>query len=66
MISVVIPLFDEAETLDQLHRELVELGVLRGYELQIIMVDDGSTDGSWQAVQRLSEQDPREIGRAHV
>ncbi|HMP06847.1 MAG TPA: glycosyltransferase family 2 protein, partial [Lacipirellulaceae bacterium] len=62
MISVVIPLFDEAETLDQLHRELVELGVLRGYELQIIMVDDGSTDGSWQAVQRLSEQDPRVLG----
>lgn len=62
MISVVIPLVDEAGTLEQLHRELAEVAAARGYELQIVLVDDGSTDGSWAAIERLAERDPRVLG----
>ena len=47
MISVVIPIYDEAGTLEELHRELSELAAGRGYDLQVVMVDDGSSDGSW-------------------
>jgi glycosyltransferase involved in cell wall biosynthesis len=62
MISVIIPVYDEAGTLAQLHRELDELAAQRGCDLQIVMVDDGSTDGSWPAIQQLAEQDPRVLG----
>jgi dolichol-phosphate mannosyltransferase len=62
MISVVIPLVDEAGTLEQLHRELAEAAAARGYELQIVLVDDGSTDGSWATIERLAERDPRVLG----
>jgi len=62
MISVVIPAFDEALSLEELHRELDEVARARGYELQIILVDDGSTDGTWEVVARLARQDSRVLG----
>jgi dolichol-phosphate mannosyltransferase len=62
MISVVIPTYDEAGTLEELHRELCELAAVRGYELQVVMVDDGSTDGSWAVIERLAEGDSRVLG----
>jgi dolichol-phosphate mannosyltransferase len=62
MISVVIPAFDEALSLEELHRELDEVARARGYELQIIIVDDGSTDGTWEVVARLARQDSRVLG----
>lgn len=62
MLSVVVPVFDEAGSLDQLHRELSDVAAEQGYELQIIMVDDGSRDGSWQAIERLAQRDSRVLG----
>jgi len=62
MISVVIPIFDEVGTLEPLHAELSQLAAERKYDLQIVMVDDGSTDGSWQAIERLAAADPRVLG----
>jgi len=62
MISVVIPVFDEFGSLEELHRELSEVAATRGYDLQIIMVDDGSTDGSWGMIERLAADDPRVLG----
>jgi len=62
MISVVIPVYDEAGTLEQLHRELAEMAAARGYELQMVFVDDGSTDGSWTEIEQLAEADPRVLG----
>jgi dolichol-phosphate mannosyltransferase len=62
MISVIIPVYDEVGSLVQLHRELDDLAAERGYELQFVLVDDGSTDGSWAAIARLAEQDARVLG----
>jgi dolichol-phosphate mannosyltransferase len=62
MISVVIPLWNEAGSLEELHRELASVAATQGYELQIVMVDDGSTDGSWALIERLAERDPRVLG----
>ncbi|MBA3485453.1 MAG: glycosyltransferase family 2 protein [Pirellulales bacterium] len=62
MISVVIPVFDEVGSLDSLHRELSDVAAARGYDLQIVLVDDGSTDGSWQLIEQLAERDPRVLG----
>lgn len=53
-VSVVVPLLNEAATIDELHRQLLAVAETEGYELQIIFVDDGSTDGSWQAIRSLS------------
>jgi undecaprenyl-phosphate 4-deoxy-4-formamido-L-arabinose transferase len=58
-ISVVVPVFNEEGTLDEVYRRatatLEELG--RPYELSV--VDDGSRDGTWAIVERLAAQDAR-------
>ncbi|MCE5267614.1 MAG: glycosyltransferase family 2 protein [Planctomycetaceae bacterium] len=62
MLSVVIPVFNEAESLETLHQELSEVAVAQGYDVDIIFVDDGSTDGSWPIVERLASSDPHTSG----
>ncbi|MGD9645328.1 MAG: glycosyltransferase family 2 protein [Pirellulales bacterium] len=58
MLSAVIPVFNERESLPVLHAELRQVAHSAGYELECIFVDDGSTDGSWQVIQDLCQQDP--------
>jgi dolichol-phosphate mannosyltransferase len=62
MLSTVIPVFNEVGSLDALHQELGEVAVANGYVLDIVLVDDGSTDGSWGTIQRLAAADPRVRG----
>ena len=62
LVSAVIPVFNEADSLERLHQELLAVARDRGYELDVIFVDDGSTDLSWQTVRRLAEQDPQVRG----
>ncbi len=58
-LSIVVPLLNERESLpvlaERLHAVLGSMGV----EYEVILVDDGSSDGSWQEVQRLAKEDPR-------
>ncbi|MED5374583.1 MAG: glycosyltransferase family 2 protein [Myxococcota bacterium] len=54
LLSVVIPVYNEAATL----RELVERVADTPYRLQIICVDDGSSDGSWEILQQLQDELP--------
>ncbi len=59
--SVVIPAFDEAPSLEELHREVCAvLGELGG-EFELIFVDDGSTDATPAILARLAATDPRVI-----
>jgi glycosyltransferase involved in cell wall biosynthesis len=62
MLSIVIPVYCERESLESLHRELTDVARDNGYELDIIFVDDGSTDGSWPVICKLAEQDPHVRG----
>ena len=59
MLSIVIPVYNEHESLERLLGELDEVARAHGYELEIIFVDDGSTDGSWAVIERLAERDAR-------
>ena len=62
MISVVIPVYNEQESLEQLHQELDAVARQHGYELDIVFVNDGSTDASWQRIERLAGADARVRG----
>ncbi|MBI3839546.1 MAG: glycosyltransferase family 2 protein, partial [Planctomycetia bacterium] len=59
MLSTVIPVYNERESLESLHRELDQVAREHGYDLDIVLVDDGSSDGSWQVICNLAERDPR-------
>jgi glycosyltransferase involved in cell wall biosynthesis len=58
-ISVVVPILNEAPTLEELHKRLTEQLRLAGYEYELILVDDGSTDGSPKTARKLRALDPR-------
>ncbi len=62
MYSAVIPVYNEAESLRQLHQELDEVARAGGYELEIIFVDDGSNDDSWSTIEQLAAEDQRVRG----
>jgi glycosyltransferase involved in cell wall biosynthesis len=62
MLSIVIPVYNERESLESLHRELDEVAREHGYDLDIVLVDDGSSDGSWQLIRKLAERDSRVHG----
>lgn len=62
MLSVVIPLYNEEPSLERLYQELAELASAHGYQMEIIFVDDGSTDGSWEVIRRLADRDQRVRG----
>jgi dolichol-phosphate mannosyltransferase len=59
MLSVVVPVYNEEQSLVTLHQELDAVARARSYQLDMIFVDDGSTDGSWAVIRRLAEKDPR-------
>ena len=57
-LSIVISLFNEAESLPELVSWIEKVMTAEGYSYEVIMVDDGSTDGSWQIVKDLSSKNP--------
>jgi glycosyltransferase involved in cell wall biosynthesis len=58
-VSVVIPIFNEADNLEDLHRELTAALEGMGRPYEIILVDDGSTDGSLARMAALESRDRR-------
>ena len=54
MLSIVIPVYNEADSLQPLHAELDETARTAGLQLDVIFVDDGSTDGSWDVIRRIA------------
>lgn len=55
-ISLVIPLLNEEESLPELAAWIDRVAIANGYTYEVIFVDDGSTDSSWQVIQNLSQQ----------
>ncbi|MBC7239901.1 MAG: glycosyltransferase, partial [Chloroflexi bacterium] len=56
-LSIVIPLLNEAESLRQLYAEITAVCEAEGLDAEIIFVDDGSTDGSWEIIRELAARD---------
>ena len=57
-ISVVIPFFNEAESLPELSAWIERVMKENGFSYEVLMVDDGSTDGSWDIVKGLAATNP--------
>lgn len=57
-ISVVIPLLNEAESLPELFPWIEKVMQTNNLSYEIIAVDDGSTDNSWEVIQNLSKENP--------
>ncbi|WP_298546077.1 glycosyltransferase family 2 protein [uncultured Aquimarina sp.] len=56
-ISVVIPLLNEQESLTELYDWIEKVMLSNSYSYEIIFIDDGSTDGSWDVITTLSKKD---------
>ena len=52
-LSIVIPLFNEDESLPELTDWISRVMDREGYTYEIVFVNDGSTDNSWQVIQEL-------------
>jgi len=62
MLSIIVPVFNEEESLRTLHQEIVQSCGAAGLEFELIFVNDGSTDGSWPVIADLAARDPRVSG----
>jgi dolichol-phosphate mannosyltransferase len=56
MISIVIPVYNEKESLPILQGEIADVARQAALELEVLYVDDGSNDGSWEVIRRLTQQ----------
>ena len=61
-VSVVVPVYDEADSLPDLAREIRSACEGSGYRFEVWFVDDGSRDASWEVIARLHEEDSRMAG----
>ncbi|MCL9769244.1 glycosyltransferase family 2 protein [Flavobacterium sp. HXWNR69] len=61
-LSIVIPLLNEQESLPELHNWIVKVMQTHNYSYEILFIDDGSTDASWNVIEKLSHENPNVIG----
>ncbi|NJM79178.1 MAG: glycosyltransferase family 2 protein [Flavobacterium sp.] len=55
-LSIVIPLLNEQESLPELHNWIVKVMTNHNFSYEILFIDDGSTDASWQTIEQLSKE----------
>jgi glycosyltransferase involved in cell wall biosynthesis len=60
-ISIVIPLYNEAESLPELFKRIKAVMEQNGFSFEVIFVDDGSKDESWQVITELKAAHPEVI-----
>lgn len=58
-VSIIIPLFNEEESLGELIDRIEKVMAAQKLSYEVLMVDDGSTDSSWEVIRRLAAADPR-------
>ena len=61
-LSIVIPLLNEQESLPELHNWIVKVMQAHNYSYEILFIDDGSTDASWNVISQLSNENPNVKG----
>ena len=57
-LSIIIPLLNEQESLPELHSWIVKVMGENNYSYEVIFIDDGSTDKSWEIIEQLSTENP--------
>ena len=62
VVSVVVPVFEEAASLPELAAEIRRAMERAGRTFEVWLVDDGSRDASWEVIERLHAEDPRFAG----
>ena len=62
MLSILVPVFNERDSLAELHRQVVRACEDADLAFELIFVDDGSRDGSWEIVEDLAAADDRVSG----
>jgi len=61
-LSIIIPLLNEQESLPELHQWIVKVMTVHNYTYEVIFIDDGSTDNSWEIIADLSKSNPNVKG----
>lgn len=61
-VSIIVPLFNEEESLPKLHEWIVRVMQEHNFTYEIVFVNDGSTDHSWSVIETLSEENPNVHG----
>ncbi|MDZ7647206.1 MAG: glycosyltransferase [Cytophagales bacterium] len=57
-ISVIIPAKDEQESIQELSQWISRVMETHGFSYEVLFVDDGSTDGTWKAIQNVNLVNP--------
>ena len=60
-ISVVVPLFNEEESLPELFEWIKRVMNENHFSYEVIFVNDGSTDNSWKVIENLRQANPAEV-----
>ena len=61
-ISVVIPLLNEQDSLEELHDWIVSVMQSNHFSYEILFIDDGSSDHSWEVIQKLRSKNTAVLG----
>ena len=61
-ITIIVPLYNEHESLNELYTWIEKVMLENGFSYQVMFVDDGSTDGSWDVVEKLRQEHPEVHG----
>ena len=59
LLSLVIPVLNEKESLEPLFAEIAEVAATNRLRIEVVFVDDGSTDGSWKVIEKIAAADER-------
>ncbi|QDT99626.1 glycosyltransferase family 2 protein [Gimesia aquarii] len=62
MLSIMIPTLNESESLPQLYQEICDTSQEHNIDLEMIFIDDGSTDTSWEIISKFAANDGRVSG----
>jgi glycosyltransferase involved in cell wall biosynthesis len=58
LISIVIPCYNEEKNIDRTFDELLQLAKMKSYRFEIIAVNDGSKDGTWNVIKEYAQKHP--------
>lgn len=64
-LSIVVPCHNEEGNLPELHKRVTAVINSLGVPYEFIVIDDGSTDGTWNAIKQLHQQDPNVLALRH-